>query len=113
MRLLRAELRKLNRPLLYGVAFAATLFCVLLAVGAASNTASDVADAGRVPSSCAGMRMPEGPACEATKVSVRARAAFERTRELQDAKRTAAHLDPAAAGAEAAGLMASLPGVLA
>ncbi|GAA0329242.1 ABC transporter permease subunit [Actinoallomurus spadix] len=113
MRLLRAELRKLNRPLLYGVAFAATLFCVLLAVGAASNTASDVAGAGRVPSSCAELRMPEGSACEATKVSGRARAALDRERELRTAKRTAAHLGPAAGGAEAAGLMASLPGVLA
>ncbi|MCO5970932.1 ABC transporter permease subunit [Actinoallomurus soli] len=113
MRSLRAELRKLNRPLLYGVAFAVMLFCVLLAVGGASNAAKNAADAGRVPSSCTELRMPEGPACEATKVSVRARAALDRVRRLQDAKRTAAQLDPAAAGAEAAGLMASLPGVLA
>ncbi|MEV5754203.1 hypothetical protein AB0L00_40855 [Actinoallomurus sp. NPDC052308] len=113
MRLLRAELRKLNRPLLYGVAFAAMLFCVLLAVGGASNAANAAADAGRVPSSCAGLRLPEGPACAATKASLRARAALDRTRWSEDAKRTAAQLDPAAAGAEAAGLMASLPGVLA
>jgi hypothetical protein len=75
MRLLRAELRKLNRPLLWGVLASSALFCVLLAVGGSSNARLDARGGG-------------------------------------DA-RTAAQLDPVAAGAEAAGLMASLPGALA
>ena len=37
MRLIRAELRKLVRPLTWGVAGAAAVFCVLLAVGGAHN----------------------------------------------------------------------------
>ena len=39
MRLLRAELSKLDRPLTWGVAGAAAVFCVLLAVGGAHNAA--------------------------------------------------------------------------
>ena len=37
MRLLRAELGKLRRPLSWAVAGAAIVFCVLLAVGGAHN----------------------------------------------------------------------------
>ncbi len=81
MRLLRAELRKLNRPLLWGVTAAAALFCVLLAVGGSSNARQE-ARGGRAEAEVA-------------------------------AAHTAAQLDPLAAGAEAAGLMASLPGALA
>ncbi|MEV0402833.1 ABC transporter permease subunit [Actinoallomurus sp. NPDC050550] len=113
MRPLRAELRKLNRPLLYGVAFAAMLFCVLLAVAGASNAARDARDTGSAPPSCAEMGMPEGQACAVAKTSARARAALRDARRIEDARRTAVQLDPAAVGAEAAGLMASLPGVLA
>ncbi len=71
MRLLRAELRKLRRPLSWGVAGAAAVFCVLLAAGGAHNAMG------------------------------------------QAQVQVAAQLDPLAAGAEAAGLMASLPGALA
>jgi ABC-type transport system involved in multi-copper enzyme maturation permease subunit len=74
MRLLSAELRKLARPLSWGVAGAAALFCVLLAVGGAHNAA-----------------LAAGPT----------------------AGQVAGQLNPLAAGAEAAGLMASLPGALA
>jgi hypothetical protein len=74
MRLLRAELRKLDRPLLWGVMVSSLLFCVLLAVGGSANARLD-AGGGDL--------------------------------------RTAAQLHPLAAGAEAAGLMASLPGALA
>jgi ABC-type transport system involved in multi-copper enzyme maturation permease subunit len=74
MRLLGAELRKLARPLSWGVAGAAALFCVLLAVGGAHNAAL----AAGAPAS-----------------------------------QVAGQLSPLAAGAEAAGLMASLPGALA
>ena len=110
MRLLSAELRKLNRPLLWGVMLAAALFGVLLAVGGAGNAHRDVAEvsAQRIPS-CADMGMPEGAAC----AGLRARFAERRTQSLVAAEHTAAQLDPVAAGAEAAGLMASLPGALA
>jgi hypothetical protein len=74
MRLLVAEVRKLNRPLLWGVIASSALFCVLLAAGGSSNARLDAEGGGDV--------------------------------------RTAAQLQPVAAGAEAAGLMASLPGAL-
>ena len=79
MRLILAELRKLNRPLTWGVAAAVALFCVLLAIGGASNTNKNQRSAAR----------PEST--------------------LQ----VAAQLHPLGAGAEAAGLMASMPGALA
>jgi len=73
-RLLRAELRKLRRPLLWGVMASSALFCVLLAAGGSSNARLDARGGGDV--------------------------------------QVAAQLQPVAAGAEAAGLMASLPGAL-
>jgi len=73
MRLLRAELGKLARPLTWAVAGAAILFCVLLAAGGAHNAVAS----------------PGGGAT------------------------VAGQLSPVAAGAEAAGLLASLPGALA
>jgi hypothetical protein len=42
MRLLVAELRKLNRPLLWWVIASSALFCVLLAAGGSSNAGMDV-----------------------------------------------------------------------
>ena len=45
MRLLGAELIKLGRPLTWGVAAAAAVFCVLLAVGGAHNAALEGAAA--------------------------------------------------------------------
>ena len=77
MRLLGAELRKLNRPLLWSVVVASAVFCVLLAIGGAGN------------------------ARQATN-----------TGSASSAAHVAAQLGPIAAGAEAAGLMASLPGAL-
>jgi ABC-type transport system involved in multi-copper enzyme maturation permease subunit len=76
MRLLSAELRKLNRPLTWALAAFAMAFCLLLAVGAASNAHADLG-------------------------SMRGDFA---------ASGVSDQLSPAAAGAEAAGLMASLPG---
>jgi DNA-binding CsgD family transcriptional regulator len=73
MRLLRAELGKLARPLTWAVAGAAILFCVLLAAGGANHAVASPAGAATV----------------------------------------AGQLSPVAAGAEAAGLLASLPGALA
>jgi hypothetical protein len=55
MQLIRAELRKLVRPLTWGVAGAAAVFCVLLAVAGAHNAALEgstrSATSPRVPSS--------------------------------------------------------------
>lgn len=113
MRLLAAELRKLHRPLLYGVLAAAALFCVLLAAGGASNARQAGEEATRPIPSCAALRVPDGPTCAAAQENLRQRLVVSRARDLQMERQTAGRLDPIAAGAEAAGLMASLPGVLA
>ncbi|GLY85777.1 ABC transporter permease [Actinoallomurus iriomotensis] len=111
MRLLRAELRKLNRPLLWGVTLAAMLFCVLLAIGGAANAHRYTVEATR-PVSCSAMGVPEGPACADVRARMGDRLAENRRQMLSAATRTSAQLNPVAAGAEAAGLMASLPGAL-
>lgn len=59
MRLLRAELVKLNRPLLWGMAASAALFCVALAAGGAHNVAQQQRALGPAPS-CAGLRLQLG-----------------------------------------------------
>jgi hypothetical protein len=109
MRLLGAELIKLARPLTWGVAAAAGLFCVLLATGGAHNAALEgTLPAGHLPS-CAELGIPAGPQCTHAKALERARMAQASAQPA----RVAAQLNPLAAGAEAAGLMASLPGALA
>jgi ABC-type transport system involved in multi-copper enzyme maturation permease subunit len=109
MRLLQAELIKLGRPLTWGVAAAAALFCVLLAVGGAHNAALESgAPAGNTPS-CAELGIPAGPRCTRAESLERARVSQASAESAQ----VAAQLNPLAAGAEAAGLMASLPGALA
>jgi ABC-type transport system involved in multi-copper enzyme maturation permease subunit len=109
MRLLHAELIKLGRPLTWGVAPAAALFCVLLAVGGAHNAAlAGRAPAGHIPS-CAELGIPAGPRCARAEALERARV----NQASAEPAQVAAQLNPLAAGAEAAGLMASLPGALA
>jgi hypothetical protein len=109
MRLLHAELIKLGRPLTWGVAAAAALFCVLLAVGGAHNAALEGgAPAGHIPS-CAELGIPAGPRCARAEALERARV----NQASAEPAQVAAQLNPLAAGAEAAGLMASLPGALA
>jgi ABC-type transport system involved in multi-copper enzyme maturation permease subunit len=109
MRLLGAELIKLARPLTWGVAAAAGLFCVLLAVGGAHNAALEGSTPiGHLPS-CAELGIPAGSQCTHAKAQERARVA----QASGQPARVAAQLNPLAAGAEAAGLMASLPGALA
>lgn len=110
MRLLRAELVKLNRPLLWGMAASAALFCVALAAGGAHNVAQQQRALGPAPS-CAGLRLQLGTRMTCARAEAIARA--RRQRDLAQPARVAAQLTPAAAGAEAAGLMASLPGALA
>ncbi len=109
MRLMWAELIKLARPLTWGVAAAAAVFCVLLATGGAHNAALETgAPVGHLPS-CAELGIPAGPRCTQAKAQERAR-----VRQVNSqAAMVAAQLSPVAAGAEAAGLMASLPGALA
>lgn len=114
MRHLRAELAALNRPLTWAVMTAAAAFCVLLAIGGADNARRAVDDAGGGrPPACAVMRLPAGPACAQAQAMQKQRTEEERAAGTRAAARTAAQLDPIAAGAEAAGLMASLPGALA
>ncbi len=62
MRLLGAELRKLARPLSWGVAGAVALFCVLLAVGGAHNAALA---GGATPGQVAGQLSPAAAGAEA------------------------------------------------
>lgn len=112
MRLLRAELAKFNRPLFFGVMFAAALFCVLLAAGGAGNARRGARDTGRPVPPCAALGMPSGSACVAVQAEARARYTTGHLQALSEEVHTAAQLDPVAAGAEAAGLMASLPGAL-
>lgn len=108
MRLLGAELRKLARPLSWGVAGAAALFCVLLAVGGAHNAALAAhTPAGHLPT-CAELRLT-GARCAQAMAAERARLRQFTGQPGQ----VAGQLGPLAAGAEAAGLMASLPGALA
>jgi ABC-type transport system involved in multi-copper enzyme maturation permease subunit len=113
MRLLRAELGKLNRPLTWTVLIAIGMFSVLLAAGGASNAHRDLTgSADRVPS-CTRMGLPEGPACVTALAMQRRRIQQAQASRLTSARQTAAQLSPVAAGAEAAGLLASLPGALA
>jgi ABC-type transport system involved in multi-copper enzyme maturation permease subunit len=106
MRLLRAELRKLWRPLSWGVAGATALFCVLLATGGAHNAVLET-PVGHLPT-CTELGLA-GARCSQALARERARAAEVSAQPAQ----VAAQLNPLAAGAEAAGLMASLPGALA
>jgi ABC-type transport system involved in multi-copper enzyme maturation permease subunit len=112
VRLLRAEVRKLNRPLFWGVAIASAMFCVLLSLGGASNAQQEARATPDRLQSCVEMRLPEGPACVRAQAVQRVSAAHFRNDRTSGAARVAAQLNPVAAGAEAAGLMASLPGAL-
>ena len=109
MRLLRAELAKLARPLTFGVAAAAALFCVVLAAGGTHNAALGAQGAPRHLPSCAAEQIPAGPPCARWQAGARAG-----LRQIgAEPAQVAGQLAPAAAGAEAAGLIASLPGALA
>src|SRR5215471_36030 len=109
MRLLRAELAKLARPLSLEVAAAAALFCLLLAAGGSHNAVLDAQGAPRHLPSCAAEQVPAGPQCSRWQAAARVR-----LRQIQaEPAQVAGQLAPAAAGAEAAGLIASLPGALA
>ena len=109
MRLLVAELAKLVRPVTFGVAGAAAVFCVLLAAGGAHNAEVNTQGAPAHVPSCADLQAAPGPSCARAQARVRAR-----LRQIDAGPRqVAGQLTPAAAGAEAAGHVASLPGALA
>src|SRR4051812_10150920 len=112
MRLLWAELRKLHRPLLWGVTLSAMLFCVLLAAGGAGNAHRDAQPDRGARMTCARQGLPAGPTCDRLQARAARDKAAGRPEGLAAARHTAAQLNPVAAGAEAAGLMASLPGAL-
>lgn len=112
MRLLRAELRKLKRPLFWCVLGLSALFCVLLAIGAADNAHNDLINSERSPS-CAELKLEPGSACATGQAMIRAREVSRRAETNVMAEHTAAQFQPVAMGAEAAGLMASMPGALA
>ena len=99
MRLLGAELIKLGRPLTWGVAAAAAVFCALLAVGGAHNAALEGGTpAGHLPS-CAELGIPAGPQCTRARARERARVAQVGAQPAQ----VAAQLNPLAAGASGYG----------
>lgn len=99
--LLCAELRKLARPLLWGTALAAVAFFVLLVLGATNNARAGLTDVRR-PSEC---DVSPTPRCQSLIAAAQASA-------QHDAALTSQQERPGAIGAVAAGMMASLPGVV-
>lgn len=99
--LLYAELRKLARPLLWGTALAAVAFFVLLLWGASNNAKAGMTD---VRSTVACDVSPT-PQCQAA-------AAASAAAGRRDAQGTRRQEQPGAVGQVAAGMMASLPGVV-
>jgi hypothetical protein len=122
MRLLRAELRKLRRPLTLWVLGLGTLLSVVLAWGGLTNDHDYLASPGYrapAPVSCADLGLPGGPDC-ARQLAVYQRVATAGVKNdiatTLRAIRRSAVLDvyieqPLGAGAMAGGLMASLPGL--
>jgi ABC-type transport system involved in multi-copper enzyme maturation permease subunit len=115
MRLLRAELRKLRRPLVVWTALALLGFCCLLAWAGASSAATEYRTGPAIgyPSHCAEIGVPEGPECERQLAEIRAEAArFQE--EARGAMREVKGLyHPVGVGRLAAGLLASFPGAVA
>lgn len=107
MRLLRAELYTLIRPLTWGLAATAAVFCVLLAAGGGHNAATETQGASERLPTCADQHIPAGQQCSQALMAERVRL----QQVLAQPSQVAMQLNPVAAGAEAAGLMASLPGV--
>lgn len=99
--MLGAELRKLRRPLGWATVLAAVAFCVLLAWGATVNAAGGLSSP-KLPSECVG----------STTAECVTRVAAARRLALTDAADLAALLRPGHVGAVAAGMLASMPGVL-
>lgn len=101
MSLLRAELRKLARPLVWGSALAVTGFCLLITWGAANNARGGLASP-RIPNVCA-----SAATAQCRNVIAHAHAAARAT-----AIATSALAQPGEIGHVAAGMLASLPGLV-
>jgi ABC-type transport system involved in multi-copper enzyme maturation permease subunit len=99
--LLVAEIRKLVRPLVWGTALAIVTFCLLITWGAANNSRAAVASP-RIPDVCA-----QAGTAQCRQVTARAhadaRAAAAATSQLAQ---------PGEIGHVAAGMLASVPGLL-
>jgi ABC-type transport system involved in multi-copper enzyme maturation permease subunit len=99
--LLKAEFRKLVRPLVWGTALAIVAFCLLITWGAANNASGGVASP-RIPDVCARAATPQ-----CTQVIAHAHAAARAA-----AAATSQLAQPGQIGHVAAGMLASLPGLL-
>jgi len=99
--LLVAELRKLVRPLVWGAGLAIVVFCLLLTWGGTNNARSALASP-RIPDVCSQSATPQ---C----IQVRARAHAD---GLAAARATGRLAQPGEVGQVAAGMLASLPGLL-
>lgn len=122
MLLLRAELRKLRRPLTVWVLGLGIGLTVLLAWGGLQNTRMDLGSPSYRqpdPVSCADLGLPAGPGCERRirefGQDTAASAAKEAARSLAEAHQAAAQdvyvEQPVSAAGMAAGLAASFPGL--
>jgi ABC-type transport system involved in multi-copper enzyme maturation permease subunit len=118
MRLIEAEVRKLNRPLTWCLMICAAVFVVLLASGSARNAQLAVQSSSRQGvDGCEQLVRQAGQQLSATQCAAAQAAQQQRNAEKAAADRASARnvtraLSPAAAGAEAAGLIASMPGAL-
>jgi hypothetical protein len=99
--LLRAECRKLARPLVWVTALAVIAFCVLLVWGAAHNARTGLAGPS-IPSVC-----QHAPAARCSDMIARARTAAR-----DAATATSALAQPGQIGHVAAGMLASVPGLM-
>jgi ABC-type transport system involved in multi-copper enzyme maturation permease subunit len=101
MSLLRAEFRKLARPLVWGSAFAVAGFCVLITWGAANNARGGLASP-RIPDICD----------HSATTQCRHVIALAREAARAAAAATGALTQPGEVGHVAAGMLASLPGLV-
>jgi ABC-type transport system involved in multi-copper enzyme maturation permease subunit len=99
--LLAAEFRKLFRPLVWGTVLAIVGFCLLLTWGGANNARAALASP-RIPDSCA-----RAATAQCTQIRVHAHAAARAA-----AAATSQLTQPGEIGHVAAGMLASVPGLL-
>ena len=99
--LLVAEFRKLVRPLVWGTALAIVAFCLLITWGAASNARAALASP-RIPDVCA----------QAATVQCRQVIAHAHAAAKAAATATSQLAQPGEIGHVAAGMLASVPGLL-
>lgn len=116
MRLLRVELRKLRRPLLYWTAIAVVLVSALLVWGAEANSVVYNPPPGAAPltrespPTCAFYDLPPGPECAKRQEAIRAASERDLRLALAGSRLARAGQQPLGVGRFAAGLLASLVG---